>query len=94
MAGAVATPPTDASKIAKQIRTQVVQLQEVSFAKDSGWRDVDESHVAALKAIVMEGDWGSTTLAGPSLIAEDGKLILSKEDAKYVIFNGMQWYRP
>ena len=75
--------------MARQIRTQVVQLQDVSYEKDSGWRDVEESHVAVLKAVVTRGEWGSTTLAGPSLIAEGGTLIPSKEDAKYVIFNGM-----
>ena len=88
-AAAVATPPKN-SKMAKQIRTQLVPLQEVSLAKDSGWRDVDEGHVATLKAMITRGDWGSTTLAGPSLIAEGGKIIFSKEDAKFVIFNGLQ----
>ena len=88
-AAAVATPPKN-SKMAKQIRTQLVPLQEVSLATDSGWRDVDEGHVATLKAMITRGDWGSTTLAGPSLIAEGGHIILSKEDAKFVIFNGLQ----
>ena len=89
MAAAVATPPKN-SKMAKQIRTQLVPLQEVSLAIDSGWRDVDEGHVATLKAMITRGDWGSTTLAGPSLIAEGGTIIFSKEDAKFVIFNGLQ----
>ena len=81
-AAAVATPPKN-SKMAKQIRTQLVPLQEVSLAKDSGWRDVDESHVATPKAMITREDWRSTALAGPSLIAEGGKIIFSKEDAKF-----------
>ena len=88
-AAAVATPPKN-SKMAKQIRTQLVPLQEVSLATDSGWRDVDEGHVATLKTMITRGDWGSTALAGPSLIAEGSRIILSKEDAKFVIFNGLQ----
>jgi len=80
--------PKATSKMAKQIRTEVVLLQDISLAADSGWRELDESHVTSLMAIVTNKDWGATALAGPSLVAEGGRIISSKEDGKYVIFNG------
>ena len=80
--------PKCTSKMAKQTRSELIPLREISLASDSGWRELDESHVTSLMAVVTNKDWGATTLAGPSLIAEGGKIITSREDGKCVIFNG------
>ncbi len=45
----------------------------VSMGGDSGWRDVDPERVAELVQMIMDGSWGATSLAGPSLVAESGK---------------------
>ena len=43
---------------ARVVKTQQVQLVDISLAGDSGWRDVDPHMVAQLKEKLMQGEWG------------------------------------
>ena len=44
---------------ARVVKTEQVQLDDISLASDSGWRDVDPHMVAQLKEKVMQGEWGA-----------------------------------
>ena len=73
------------SKNAAIVSHEVVALDSVSLAVDSGWRDLDQEHVEALVNMILEGNYSATALAGPSLISEGGRKLTSREDGKYVI---------
>ena len=88
-------PPKAAEKkIAAAVweKTERVTLNQISVAEDSGWRDPADDHVEALKKIVLGGEFGSTTLAKPSLLMDtSGREVVSSCDGCYVINNGKQF---
>ena len=72
------------------LTSTVVKLCEISVANDSGWRDIDDARVQELEAVILDGSYGATSLAGPSLLAEDGKPMHSTTDGGYILNNGKQ----
>ena len=64
----------------------IIQLDAVSLAEDSGWCELDGGRVDELVAMILDGYWGATSLAGPSLVAQGGHKLISVEDGKFVIF--------
>ena len=72
---------------ARVVKTQQVQLDDISLASDSGWRDVDPHMVAQLKEKLMQGDLGRTTLGNPSIVCEQQQA-LTASDGKLCINNG------
>ena len=68
-----------------------VSTKEISCAADSGWRELDPDRVAELEAVVFEGNFGNTSLAAPSLIAENDKIRISREDGRLQLYNGKHW---
>jgi hypothetical protein len=85
---AIGSKKSKKSTMATIIGHEVVALDSVSLGTDSGWRDLDSERVDELVAMIVEGSWGATSLAGPSLIAASGTKLTSCEDGKYIIFNG------
>ncbi len=75
---------------AEFLRTQVQKVSEISVAVDSGWRDVDEERVTELENIILDGSYGSTSLAAPTLIAENGRVLVSTVDGGLCLNNGKQ----
>ena len=67
---------------------EVIQLDDVSLVEDSGWHEMDGGRVDELAATILDGTWGATSLACPSLVAQGGHELISVEDGKFVIFNG------
>jgi hypothetical protein len=74
--------------MATAVGHEKLRLDEVSLASDSGWRELDNERVDELVAVIMQGSWGMTSLAGPSIVSEGGTKQCSAEDGKFVIFNG------
>ena len=66
-----ATPPQK-SRMAVVAGHEVVSLDAVSLADDSGWHDLDPARVEELSAMIFGGNLGATALAGPSLIQQNG----------------------
>ena len=58
------------------------------MAADSGWREVDGERVAELEAMILDGNWGATALAGPTLMSEGDAVMTSSEDGGLILFNG------
>ena len=50
---------------ARVVKTQLVQLVDISLTGDSGWRDVDPHMVAQLKEKLMQGDVGANPTREP-----------------------------
>ena len=67
--------------------TETVALDSLSIAEDSGWRQLDEERVKELEAAFLEGGYGSTTLAGPSIVYDQGNPLVAS-DGGSVIYNG------
>ena len=71
------------------VKTDRVKVSEISIGADSGWRDLTESHVEELKATIMQGDFGQTVMAKPSLLLNVSEQpVQSTWDGNYVINNG------
>ena len=62
--------PKSKTMAAIHVKTQRIALDGVSTSEDSGWRDLASSHVADLKAVILAGDFGSSTLAKPSILMD------------------------
>ncbi len=83
-----AMPPKAQSE--QFLRMQLQKLSEISVAMDSGWRGVDEDRVTELEQLILDGNYGSTSLAPPSLIAENDKVLLPSVDGGLCLNNGKQ----
>ena len=84
-----AMAPKSKTLAAAHLGTERIPLEEISVADDSGWRELAQGHVAELRATILNGDYGSTTLAKPSLLVDQAdKIVLSGVDGCYVINNG------
>ncbi len=71
------------------IETCRIKLGDLSISEDSGWRPLDPERVAELVAVFKDGDFGATTLAIPSVLADSEKLIKSsREDGRFRLNNG------
>ena len=73
--GPAVMAPKSERKIVKQLavplvvsKSEVVKLEDISTADDSGWRDVDRERVDELKEIFMRGDYGQNILGGPMIV--------------------------
>ena len=80
-----------ASVHATRTGERVEDLAGISIADDSSWRDVDEERVEQPVRTVEDGNFGKTSLAGPSLIAENGVPTVSSEDGRLRLLNGKRW---
>ena len=74
------------SSTATEVR---IPLDQLSVAADSGWRDLDPIHVAELEMVVRSGRWGQTTLARPSVLEASGRKVVSLEDGRFALNNGL-----
>ena len=83
-----AMAPKGKNEAAAIVRVETHKLCEISVAEDSGWRDQDNERVQELTASIMEGNWGFTSLAGPSLVAENDRVLASAIDGGLILFNG------
>lgn len=84
--------PKTKTQQASHVKAGRVKLHEISIAEDSSWRDLAPDHVESLKAVVLNGDYGSTTLAKPSLVLDQtGNEMISAIDGCYILNNGKQF---
>ena len=73
---------------------RVFDVDDLSCAFDSGWRELDEQRVAELTQAFKQGDFGQTTLSAPTALggrkkdSEEMKLLESSVDGKYRLNNG------
>lgn len=84
IAGSPANMPPKArsaapSAMAKFLRNERHKLCEISVSEMSGWRELDPERVAELRAMILDGGWGATALAGPSLVADNDKVLVVAE---------------
>ena len=55
-------------------------------------QDIKAAHMQSLVEVIMNGDFGKTSMTRPSLfVGQDGKPIVSSADGLYVIDNGKAW---
>ena len=55
-------------------------------------RDIKAAHMQSLVEVIMNGDFGKTSMTRPSLfVGQDGKPIVSSADGLYAIDNGKAW---
>ena len=63
-------PPKAALKRGCRVgKRATVPLEDISVNEDSGWRDVDEAEVDKFYQIILDGDYGNTTLKAPTVRA-------------------------
>ena len=62
---------------AVHVKTERIPLADISVEEDSGWRPVDAQHMADLRAVVLNGDYGNTTLAKPSVLLDQSDKVRS-----------------
>ena len=72
------------------LRDETHSSGELSVAEDSSWRDLDAQQVAEYVKLIMEGNWGLTSLAPPSLIADVGNVMVAAVDGELLLYNGKQ----
>ena len=82
------TTAPNKSTMAIAVGHKMIQLDAVRLAEDSGWRELDGGRVDESVAMILDGNRGATSLAGPSLVAQGGHKLISVEDSKFVICNG------
>ena len=70
------------------LRTERVQLDDISICADSGWRESDPREIAILKDKFKAGEYGNGILAIPSILCFDERPKVSTEDGRYLINNG------
>ena len=70
-----AMPPKGNINVATHVKTERVLLSDISLEEDSGWRGVSESHVEEFRKALVSGEYGSTTLARPSLLVDQGNKV-------------------
>ena len=58
------------------------------MAEDSSWRDIDAQQVGEYVKLILEGQWGFTSLAPPFLITNVGNVMVSNVDGKLLLYNG------
>ena len=77
--------------VAAHVQTQRASWDQLSAQEDSGRRVVSESHAHTLNAVVMQGDFGCTMLAKPSVLVDQHELaVLSNIGGDMVLDNGTQ----
>ena len=71
------------------IKSEWVDLDILSVAEDSSWRELDEDHIENLICQIEEGKWGRTNVARPSvrMLTKDD-VMLSTIDGKQRLRNG------
>ncbi len=57
---------------AMYVKTARIKLADLSLQSDSGWREVSESRVAELEAVILAGDFGNTILRRPTVLYDQG----------------------
>ena len=68
---------------------RVFDVNDLSCAADSGWRELCEHRVAELTQLFKQGDFGQTTLSAPSaLCGPDKQPLESTVDGKIRLNNG------
>ena len=78
--------------VAERVGGQRVSLDDLSLEEDSGWRDVERSHVEELKLKILQGEYGQTTMTPPSLLLDQNDLAMNSSiDGKYILDNGKHW---
>ena len=53
--------------------------EEISCASDASWRKLVEDIVNTYERLILDGNYGNTSIGGPSLYAEDGNVQISGE---------------
>ena len=77
----------------KYINTQRRKPNETSTADDSSWRPLDDAQVQKWLGVIRRGDYMNTTIEQPSLMAENGELLVSSHDGGCILRNGKQFTR-
>ncbi len=71
------------------VDTRRIKLDDLSVEEDSGWREWDEERVSQLADAFMTGDFGATTLAIPSVLADSERVLrTSQVDGRTRLNNG------
>ena len=76
------------AKAYKVVKNEVIQLHDISVESDSSWREPDAEEVERLYQLIKAGEYGNTTLKGPSLRSENKKVLPSNVDGKAKLSNG------
>ena len=71
-------------------------IWDIGVGEDSGWRELDREVVDELKKKIYDGDWGNTSLKGPSILhgqtsVKDGKVLLN--DGKKIVTAVQEVYK-
>lgn len=83
--------PKSKTMAAIHIKTQRIDIEDISTAEDSGWRELASPHVADLRAAILAGDFGNSTLAKPSVLMDSAeKARLNFRGVQFrLLFEGM-----
>ena len=78
------------NKAPTTVKTERVPLCDISVAKDSGWRALNNRHVTALASKFRKGEYGHNILGVPRirLGCATKEPLVSSMDGKYMLNNG------
>ena len=81
-------PKPQIAKAFKVVKNEVMRLRDLSVETDSGWREPEAEEVDRLYRLILAGDYGNTTLKGPSVRSENKKVFPSNVDGEAKLNNG------